>query len=151
MVGLYSFNINVTPTLPVGASITFNLKHNSVFKTAPSPTVATYNNVVTVIVNGSPIATPSPILSTSTTFNPCDSGSFYTKTNLTTWNTLTFNSTTTISGTLTNTVIPITPLVHCYYAGGTSKLFIENAVLNNCECCNLVVKTVIPNGNFQLL
>ena len=145
-VGLNSFNINVTPTLPVGASITFNLKHNSVFKTAPSPTVATYNNVVTVIVNGSPIATPSPILSTSTTFNPCDSGSFYTKTNLTTWNTLTFNSTTTISGTLTNTVIPITPLVHCYYTSGTSQIFIENATLNNCECCNLIVKNRISNG-----
>ena len=141
LTGPNSFNINVTPTLPVGASITFDLKHNSVFKVAPSPTVATYNNVVTVIVNGSPITTPSPMLSTSTTFNPCDSGSIYTKTNVTTWNTLTFNSTTTISGTFTNTVNPITPLSHCYYTNGASQLFIEKAVLNNCECCNLIIKT----------
>ena len=140
LTGPNSFNIVVTPTLPIGAYITFNLLHNSTFKLAPSPTVATYDNLVTVIVNGTPITTPSPILTTSTTFNPCDSGSIYTKINLTNWNTITFNSSTTISGTFTNTINPITPLVNCYNVTGQSKLFINNAKLNKCGCCNLIVK-----------
>ena len=140
LTGPNSFNIVVTPTLPIGAYITFNLLHNSTFKLAPSPTVATYNNLVTVIVNGTPITTPSPILTTSTTFNPCDSGSIYTNINVTNWNSLTFNSSTTISGTFTNTINPITPLVNCYNVTGQSKLFINNAKLNKCGCCNLIVK-----------
>ena len=140
LTGPNSFNIVVTPTLPIGAYITFNLLHNSTFKLAPSPTVATYNNLVTVIVNGTPITTPSPILNTSTTFNPCDSGSIYTNINVTNWNSLTFNSSTTISGTFTNTINPITPLVNCYNVTGQSKLFINNAKLNKCGCCNLIVK-----------
>ena len=140
LTGPNSFNIVVTPTLPSGAYITFNLLHNSTFKLAPSPTVATYDNLVTVIVNGTPITTPSPILTTSTTFNPCDSGSIYTNINVTNWNSLTFNSSTTISGTFTNTINPITPLVNCYNVTGQSKLFINNAKLNKCGCCNLIVK-----------
>ena len=141
--GPNSFNINVTPTLPVGASITFDLKHNSVFKVAPSPTVAVYNNVVTLIVNGSPITTPSPMLSTSVAFNPCDSGSVYTNTNVTTWNSLTFNSTTTVSGTFTDTINPITPLVNCYSVNRTTNVIIAKAILNNCECCNLTIKNPV--------
>ena len=140
LTGPNSFNILVTPTLPSGTFITFNLTHNSTFKLAPSPTVATYDNLVTVIVNGTPITTPSPILTTSTTFNPCDSGSIYTKINVTNWNTITFNSSTTISGTFTNTINPITPLVNCYNVSGQSKILINNAKLNKCECCNLIVK-----------
>ena len=145
LTGPNSFNILVTPTLPIGAFITFNLIHNSTFKLAPSPTVATYNNLVTVIVNGTPITTPSPILTTSTTFNPCDSGSIYTKINVTNWNTITFNSSTTISGTFTNTINPITPLVNCYNVSGQSKILINNAKLNKCECCNLIVKNPAYN------
>ena len=145
LTGPNSFNIVVTPTLPIGAYITFNLLHNSTFKLAPSPTVATYNNLVTVIVNGTPITTPSPILTTSTTFNPCDSGSIYTNINVTNWNSLTFNSSTTISGTFTNTINPITPLVNCYNVTGQSKLFINNAKLNKCGCCNLIVKNPAYN------
>jgi hypothetical protein len=140
-------NILVTPTLPSGTFITFNLTHNSTFKLAPSPTVATYNNLVTVIVNGTPITTPSPILTTSTTFNPCDSGSIYTKTNVTTWHSLTFNSTTTVSGTFTDTISPITPLVRCYYTNGSTNGIISRAILNNCECCNLTIKNPGKQSN----
>jgi hypothetical protein len=78
--------------------------------------------------------------SNSVAFNPCDSGSINTKTNLTTWNSLTFNSTTTVSGTFTDTINPITPLVNCYYVNGFSDVTISKAILNNCECCNLTIK-----------
>jgi hypothetical protein len=139
LTGPNSFDITVNPTLPSGAYITFDLKHNSVFKLAPSTTVATYNNVVTVVVNGTPIATPSPFLTTSITFNPCNSGSIYNNTNVTTWNSLTFNSTTTVSGTFTDTINPITPLVTCYSVNGTTKLFMTNVILNNCNCCNVTI------------
>lgn len=139
MTGPNSFNITVTPTLPAGASITFDLKHNSVFKTAPSPTVATFNNVVSLIVNGSPIPTPTPMLTTSSSYNPCNSGSIFIKTNVTTWSTLTFTSVSTITGTFTNTINPITPLVSCYSVNSSSILSINNAKLNNCDCCNLTV------------
>ena len=140
LTGPNSFNVTVSPALPIGASINYTLKHNSVFNVAPTPTVATYNNVVTVVVNGTPITTPSPFLTTSTAFNSCNSGTKYTNTNVTTWSGLIFGVGTTVTGTFTNTVNPITPLVKCYSAVGTTNLFIDSATLVNCNCCNLIVK-----------
>ena len=140
LTGPNSFNVTVSPALPIGASINYTLKHNSVFKTAPTPTVATYNNVVTVVVNGTPITTPSPFLTTSTAFNSCNSGTKYTNTNVTTWPGLIFGVGTTVTGTFTNTVNPITPLVKCYSVVVSTNLFIDSATLVNCNCCNLIVK-----------
>ena len=145
--GPNSFNITVSPALPIGVSINYTLKHNSIFNIAPSPTVATYNNVVTVVVNGSPITTPSPFLTTSTAFNPCNSGTKYTNTNVTTWSGLIFSAGTTVTGTYTNAVNPITPLVKCYSAVGTTNLFIDSATLINCNCCNLTIVNPINNAN----
>jgi hypothetical protein len=101
--------------------------------------VAVYNNVVTISINGVPITTPTPILTPTTSFNPCNSGSFFTNTNVTTWPNLTFNSTTTVTGTYTNTVNPITPLAECYSVDATTAIYISSATLNNCNCCNLTI------------
>jgi len=139
LTGPNSFNVTVSPALPIGASINYTLKHNSVFNVAPTPTVATYNNVVTVVVNGTPITTPSPFLTTSTAFNPCNSGTKYKNTNVTTWPGLIFGVGTTVTGTFTNTVNPITPLVKCYSAVGKTNLFIDSATLVNCNCCNVTI------------
>ena len=140
LTGPNSFNVTVSPALPIGASINYTLKHNSVFNVAPTPTVATYNNVVTVVVNGNPITTPSPFLNTSTVFNSCNSGTKYKNTNVTTWPGLIFGVGTTVTGTFTNTVNPITPLVKCYSVVVSTNLFIDSATLVNCNCCNLIVK-----------
>jgi hypothetical protein len=137
--GPNAFNVTVSPALPVGASITYTIKHESVFTTAPSTTVAVYNNVVTISINGVPITTPTPILTPTTSFNPCNSGSYFINTNITTWSNLTFNSTTTVTGTYTNVVNPITPLAECYSAVGQSMVYISSATLNNCNCCNLTI------------
>jgi hypothetical protein len=90
-------------------------------------------------VNGVPITTPTPLLTPTTSFNPCNSGSYFINTNITTWSNLTFSTGTIVTGTYTNVVNPITPLAECYWAIGQSMIYISSATLNNCECCNLTI------------
>jgi hypothetical protein len=139
VLGSNTFDVTVSPSLPVGANIIYTIKHESIFTVAPSTTVATYNNIVTINVNGVPITTPTPLLTPTTSFNPCNSGSFFTNTNVTTWSNLTFSAGTIVTGTFTNVVNPITPYGECYSAVGQSIIYISSATLNNCECCNLTI------------
>jgi hypothetical protein len=46
---------------------------------------------------------------------------------------------TTVNGTITSTVTPITPLVPCYEANGNYSLNLNNVRINNCPCCSVVV------------
>lgn len=146
-----SFSVNVTPALPLGASLTFDLVHKSDFTVAPTIGAATYNNVVTVNVNSvsTPYSTTS-VAGTSTLLSTkvCIGG---TQTNTITtniWNNLTMVQGTTINGTITNSVIPITPLVACYSVKSGYNLILDNVRLIDCPCCNLVIK--LPAGTSKV-
>ena len=138
-----SFNVNVTPTLPLGASFTFDLEHISNFTVSPTPGAATYNNVVTVNVNSvpTPYSTTSVmgttiLLSNKLCFNGTQTNTITTNT----WNNLTMVQGTTINGTITDSVTPITPLDHCYGVSSGYNLILNNVKLIDCPCCNVVVK-----------
>jgi hypothetical protein len=46
---------------------------------------------------------------------------------------------TTVNGTITDVITPITPLVGCYDAKGNYSLNLNNVRINNCPCCSVVV------------
>jgi hypothetical protein len=137
------FIVSVTPSLPLGVSLTFDLVHTSNLIVAPTPGAATYNNVVTVNVNS--VSTPysttySSGTSTLLTSMACPGG---TQTNTITtniWNNLTMVQGTTINGTVTNLVTAITPSDPCYVVNNGYGLVINNARIVNCPCCLLTIK-----------
>ena len=142
-----TFSVNVTPILPLGSSLIFDLVHTSNFMVAPTIGAATYDNVVTTNVNSVSIPySTTYVTGTSTLLSNklCLGG---TQTNTITkniWNNLTMIQGTTINGTITNSIKPITPLAGCYYANSGYDLVLDNVRLVDCPCCSLVIK--LPAG-----
>ena len=138
-----SFNVSVTPTLPLGSSITFDLIHTSSLSVSPTAGAATYNNVVTVNVNS--VSTPYSTTSVTATSTPltniaCPGGTTTNTVRTNVWNNLIMGQGTTINGTVTNLVTPITPSVPCYSVSNGYNLILSNARILNCPCCLLSIK-----------
>lgn len=137
-----SFDVSVSPTLPVGSSISFDLVHNSNFVVSPNIGAATYNNVVTVNVDSTPVVynTTSTSSSVNVLSDKGCAGGTTTTTNTTyTWQNITMIQGTTVNGAITDVITPITPLVGCYVAVGDYSLNLNNVTINNCDCCSVVV------------
>jgi hypothetical protein len=137
-----SFDVNVSPTLPVGVSVEFDLVHTSNFQVSPDAGAATYNNVVTVNVDSTPVTYSTVANSGSSTLIPsknCFGAVDTTTTSIYTWQNITMTQGTTINGTITDVITPITPLACFYSAVGNYSLNLNNVRINNCPCCSVVV------------
>jgi len=121
----------------------FDLVHTSNFGVSPNIGAATYNNVVTVNVDSTPVTYNTTSTTASSTALPtkiCFGGT-NTITNTTyTWQNITMVQGTTVNGTITDIIVPITPLVDCYDVKGNYSLNLNNVKINNCPCCSIVVK-----------
>lgn len=133
-----NLNISITPTLPNGVDVIFDLITNSQFNVAPLPTSATNNSGANILVNGSPAIPNSPIINNTTTTNLCN-GTTYITTTSSTWSNITLNNTSTFSGVIFNTVSPVLPSPACYNATSYTNVYINNAKIQGCECCNVVI------------
>ena len=143
--GANTFSI-VAPTLPPGATITFDLVQNSLFSYYPDNIVPTptYNNITTITGFG-----PMTLTNTSTNIlplsGPCtfegDVNTIQLNNQYT--NTLTINSNQTITGSITNSITNF-PERKCAGANGSYNLTITNGVINNCECCTLNLVNTVP-------
>ena len=131
-------SVNINPTLPNGVNVIFDLITNSQFNVAPLPTSAVNSVGANILVNGSPITPNSPVINNTTTTNLCN-GTTYITTTSSTWSNITLNNTSTFSGTLFNTVSPVLPLPTCYAATSNTNAIINNARIQGCECCNVVI------------
>ena len=74
----------------------------------------------------------------TTTTNLCN-GTTYITTTSSTWSNITLNNTSTFSGTLFNTVSPVLPSPTCYAATSYTNVYINNAKIQGCECCNVLI------------
>jgi hypothetical protein len=138
-----TFEASVSPSLPIGTTLTFDVVHTNTFNVGPSPTSATYNNVVTLNVNGSPTPyTPPPIITQLSPVPqpfPCQGSFKYTTTRQYTWVGLTMTFGSTINGSFTNTISPILPTPQCFLAESSYYIYINNARINNdCDTIRVV-------------
>ena len=133
-----NLSISVTPTLPNGVDVIFDLITNSQFNVAPLPTSATNNSGANILVNGSPVIPNSPIINNTTITNLCN-GTTYITTTSSTWSNITLNNTSTFSGVVFNTVNPVLPSPTCYAATSYTNVYINNAKIQGCECCNVLI------------
>jgi hypothetical protein len=133
-----NLSISITPALPNGVDVVFDLITNSQFNVAPLPTSAVNNVGANILVNGSPITPNAPVINNTTTTNLCN-GTTYITTTSSTWSNIILNNTSTFSGTLFNTVSPVLPSPTCYAATSNTNAFLNNAKIQGCECCNVLI------------
>lgn len=141
-----NINIVVSPTLPIGTSISFDVVYESVFTVAPSPTSASFNGSLNLLLNGSPITSNSPIITNTTTFNSCNNGSYYTTNNKLIWTNVVMTNTTTLTGVLTGQITPNTPLPSCYSANKNDSVTLNNVTISGCQCCSTVITQLATTG-----
>jgi hypothetical protein len=141
-----NINIVISPTLPIGTSISFDVVYESVFTVAPSPTSASFNGNLNLLLNGSPIISNSPIITNTTTFNPCNNGSGYTTNNKLIWTNVVMINTTTLTGSLTGQITPNTPLPSCYSANKNDSVTLNNVAISGCQCCSVVITQSATTG-----
>ena len=136
-----SFDILISPTLPAGVTIDFTLVHNRLFRRGPTENSATYDNNLTVYV-GPPITTPTPYNLDNYSYSqenlpyPCELFDQYITESYFKWN-LSMNSITTINGGYTNNFSFTSPS-NCNTGSGDFGIYIDNAKINGCECCEVV-------------
>lgn len=134
-----TFAINVSPSLPIGVTINFDLVFDSTFTVTPSQLSATYNGNLNVLVNSNPVLPGSPVVTNTTSFNPCNGGSFYTTNNKLVWP-ISITNLTTINGTITDQIIPLLPQPTCYSASRSYTISLDNVSIIGCTCCSVTTQ-----------
>ncbi len=134
------------PSLPVGATLSVDVVMSSTFNYFPqtlSP-IPTFNNFTTI--NGVGLMN-----NTNTTVNVyalgggCSVPGPFNNTQIskTYLNTLTLTSGQVVTGSTTNSVIN-PPTGSCKGASGYYQLYITNAIVNNCQCCQVNLINSVP-------
>lgn len=129
------------PVLPNGVTISLNLTMTSTFSYYPSTLspAPTYNNITTI--NGTtPMTLTNTTSSTVPLTGPCTTDIPVTvvQTSNTYTNTLTFTSGQVITGSTTSSIIN-NPTGFCRNAIGSYNLYMSSPVVNNCECCQVIL------------
>jgi hypothetical protein len=138
-----TFGVTISPSLPIGTTVTFDVIHQNTFNVGPSPSSATYNNTVTLNVNGVPIPyTPPPLLNQLSPIPqpfPCQGSFQYNTTKQFTWVGVNMTFGTIINGSFTNTISPVLPTPQCFVATSSYYVFINNVRINNdCDTIRVV-------------
>lgn len=154
--GSNSFSISISPSLPIGVSLTFTLTHSNSFTKQPASSPQVYNNVVTLIKNSiTVLPTTGPVITTTNipVLGPCSLfGKLKTDT-ITTWQNITLTTGDVITGTYTDTISTLAPLPECYSEPSKSRsLYITLNGATGCYASNISVVNppntgigVIPN------
>jgi hypothetical protein len=139
----YTTTVNVTPALPVGTTITFDLYHANSSGVSPNPNVG---SVVTnsVLTKNSTVIPPTsqPVTTTiamnGNVIDGCQMADVYITQRIDNWvsvsvtngDTMVINTTTTVNKTL--------PIDRCTSVTSSDVFAMLNGVISGCDCCELV-------------
>jgi hypothetical protein len=135
----YETTFNVSPSLPNGVFITFDITHTNSNKTSPTTTASTITTNSTLIVDSLPILPTSTFTSTGTTFNPipgCQIGTLYLETLTETWNSLSYSGSTDFLLSTSTSVVKNVD-VDCYSSTSEEFYTISNINIYGCSCCSV--------------
>jgi hypothetical protein len=145
-----TFNVAVSPQLPIGASLSFDLVHEKNLTEQPQYGAYTWNNVVTV--NKNMVSIPYDTTTNSGNTNllnnlQCPTGVSIQSLNTYTWNGITIVQGDTVSGTISNPTptlnLPI--LTKCLGVTNSYHLYLNDVTLNNCPCSTVTVINPPPH------
>lgn len=136
----YITTVNVTPTLPVGTTITFDLLHTNSFGRGPdlnsasiiSNSVLNKNSTVISITS-----TGSSNVVTTNTINGCQDTSVYVTTKNDNWISVSVTNGDTMVINTTTTQIKTLPIVECSTATYGDTFYLINPVISGCDCCTV--------------
>ena len=138
-----TFGVSVLPSLPIGTTLTFDVIHTNTFNVGPSQSSASYNNTVTLNINGVPIPyTPPPVITQLSPVPqpfPCQGSFLYSTTKQFTWVGVGMTFGSIINGSFTNTISPVLPTPQCFVATTSYYIYINNVRINNdCDTIRVV-------------
>jgi hypothetical protein len=141
LVNSYETIITVTPPLPDGTTITFDLIHDNNFYS--SPTSGTSILTTGTILNSNFTTIPVSLTSTGNTKSVnttpgCQSDFIYQSNINEVWNSITLTNTDTIAISTTTRVDKTTTGL-CVVGYSNDTYSIANAIISGCDCCSLIV------------
>ena len=142
----YTTTVSVTPELPNGVTISFNIYHNNQFYYSPSASTATLTTNTLLFKNN--ILLPVSITgntTTNTNYNPiqgCQNLTNYLDFYTESWNTITFTNSDSIILNTTTTITQNEPLTSCTYTSSQDSFSIGNASISGCGCCRVEIISV---------
>jgi hypothetical protein len=143
LVKSYETTIQVTPPLPDGATITFNLIHTNSFYSSPTSGTSVLTTGTVLRKNVTPITIGSSITGQTQSVNTtpgCQSDFIYQSNVDDIWNSLTLTNTDIITISTTSRVDKTTTGL-CVVGYSNDSYSISNAVISGCDCCSLIVNT----------
>jgi hypothetical protein len=143
LVNSYETTIQVTPPLPDGATITFDLIHTNSFYSSPTSgtSVLTTGTVLSKNLSGITINSTTTGQTQSVNTTPgCQSDFIYQSNINDTWNSITLTNTDTITISTTSRVDKTTTGL-CVVGYSNDTYSISNAIITGCDCCSLIVNT----------
>lgn len=143
LVKSYETTIQVTPPLPDGATITFDLIHTNSFYSSPTSGTSVLTTGTVLSKNITPITIGSTITGQTQSVNTtpgCQSDFIYLSNIDDTWNSLTLTNTDTITISTTTRVDKTTTGL-CVVGYSNDTYSISNAIISGCDCCSLIVNT----------
>jgi hypothetical protein len=135
----YTTEVVVSPPLPDGVTIEFDLVHTNTYNTSPSPESSSNISNSELNKNSSVVPNTYSTTTTGTTFNPidgCQENTLFITGNSEVWQNLTFNNSDVIIINTTTSIIKSSDS-SCYLGSSTDSYSIVNAKIYGCSCCTI--------------
>ena len=139
----YETTIIVTPELPDGTTIYFDLIHNNSFYSGPLSGSSILTTGTLVYKNEISVPLSSSVSGDSTSINSapgCQSTTIYQYNTTESWNTLELTNTDSITVS-TSTRTDKTTLGSCVVGYSNDSYSIANARIEGCDCCTILINT----------
>ena len=142
--------LSVSPPIPVGVTVTFDLTHTGIYKSSRKPGYSNLTRSVILYKNGSPVSvTSSGMVSTSESVLPqCNNGGADVQVETTTdfWGSLSVTNGDIITVETDSLInIPLPSAGSCDFGTDENIFQIGNATINGCDCCEVIVKNPAEN------
>jgi hypothetical protein len=135
----YETSFVVTPPLPIGTYITFDINHTNVSKVSPTYSASTTTTNSQLVIDSIVVSPSLTGLTTGSTYNSipgCQSNTLYVDTITDSWNTLTLSGTTDFLLTTTTSLVKNVD-VDCYYSTNEDFYSLSNLNIFGCSCCRI--------------
>ena len=143
LVNSYTTTFDVTPPLPDGTTITFDLIHSNSFYSSPTSGTSILTTGTILTKNLSGITNDSIVTGNTQSTNTtpgCQSNFIYQSNINEVWNSITLTNTDTITISTTTRVDKTTTGL-CVVGYSNDTYSIANAVISGCDCCSLIINT----------
>jgi hypothetical protein len=135
----FTSTISVTPSLPNGVVILFDLIHTSNFKSSPATTAATFSTNTLLKKNSINYSSNTVVSETGTTLNTnsgCQQKLIYTTGRTETWTSVSYTNRDTLSLN-TSTTITKNSIDKCYVGDAIDDFILTNLTISGCTNCGV--------------